>query len=160
MAIKFANLSESNKRSVVETLHNLVSCLQSLFVSYQCAHWSTKGPNAYGNHLLFQRLYEEVEGLKDGMAEKYIGLTGLPIHPLRFNREVMLHTDRWVDAPTQEEGTRAAVTHALSCFENAYQKIKALNLMSLGLDDYIMSTCNQLETHVYMLGRALPPIEG
>ena len=48
--------------------------LKALKEYYQYCHWVSKGDPYYGDHLLFERLYNEVSGQIDSAAEKFIGL--------------------------------------------------------------------------------------
>ena len=45
---------------VVEKLQWLLACLRAQYWMYQQSHWQVMGPEYYGNHLLFERLYESV----------------------------------------------------------------------------------------------------
>lgn len=48
--------------------------LRALSIFYQTAHWQTRGPNFYGDHLLFERLYDSVQDEIDAVGEKVVGL--------------------------------------------------------------------------------------
>lgn len=54
----------------------LLPYLRALYQLYQHAHWKSEGENYYGDHLLFQRLYEDVQEEIDLVAEKIIGVSG------------------------------------------------------------------------------------
>lgn len=56
-------------------LSSLLSYLRALYQAYQHMHWKSQGQNYYGDHLLFQRLYEDVQAEVDLVAEKTIGIT-------------------------------------------------------------------------------------
>lgn len=51
----------------------LISLTEALYKLYQTFHWQTRGGHYYGDHLLFQRLYESVSEELDGVAERAIG---------------------------------------------------------------------------------------
>ena len=48
--------------------------LKHLYVLHQNHHWTSMGDPFYGDHLLFQRLYEATVEEIDSIAEKAIGL--------------------------------------------------------------------------------------
>lgn len=64
--------------SSVGILQGLLARLQAMRDCYQSLHWSASGSPAYGDHLLFQRLYEALVEEVDSMAEKIVGLSGMP----------------------------------------------------------------------------------
>jgi hypothetical protein len=51
--------------------------LQFLYDVNQNHHWQSRGDSFYGDHLMFQRIYEGIDGQIDSVAEKAIGLGGL-----------------------------------------------------------------------------------
>ena len=53
-----------------------IAFLRAMYLFYQNAHWQSNGPGSYSNHLMFQRLYEDVLEHIDAIAEKSIGLFG------------------------------------------------------------------------------------
>ena len=58
-----------------EIFQKTLAILRSLSCYYQTAHWTVKGPNYYGDHLLLQRLYDAVTGEIDTVGEKSMGIT-------------------------------------------------------------------------------------
>ena len=53
-----------------------VAMLRAIYNVHQNNHWLTEGDNFYGNHLLFQRIYESAQENADLAAEKFIGNLG------------------------------------------------------------------------------------
>ncbi len=51
--------------------------LKFLYTVHQTHHWQAKGEPFYGDHLLFQRLYESAAEHIDTVAEKAVGVGGL-----------------------------------------------------------------------------------
>lgn len=51
----------------------LLGYLQAISLLHQTAHWNTSGETSYGDHLLFQRLYEESQEFIDQVAERAVG---------------------------------------------------------------------------------------
>jgi len=59
----------------MESFKKTLAVLRSLSNYYQTAHWVSDGPQYYGDHLLFQRLYDAVTVEIDTVAEKAVGVT-------------------------------------------------------------------------------------
>ena len=53
----------------------LLSWLKATTIVHQTSHWTASGDPYYGDHLLFERLYNQVNGEIDKIAEKAIGLS-------------------------------------------------------------------------------------
>src|SRR4051812_18132683 len=53
----------------------LLGKLRLLAMYYQTAHWQSKNPIFYSDHLLFDRLYNAVNAEIDGVAERAVGTT-------------------------------------------------------------------------------------
>ena len=146
-------VAQDNDPAALMSLY--VSFLRALYHIHQNAHWKTKGPEFYGNHLLFQRLYEATQEHVDQAAEKAVGLFGdfednhdqvkeicNKFNPENFN-------DNYIQAALKAEQTFLALSQTL------YRQIKNLNAMTLGLDDMIMSIASAHEVHVYLLKQAV-----
>lgn len=52
----------------------ILMMLRFLALVHQTNHWTAKGDPFYGDHLLFERLYGDVSGEIDDVAEKAVGL--------------------------------------------------------------------------------------
>src|SRR5271165_2289461 len=53
-----------------------VATLKALAMIHQHNHWTIKGVAFYGDHLLFERIYNDTLKNLDEAAEKFIGLFG------------------------------------------------------------------------------------
>lgn len=142
---------------VVKHLTNLLAYLRAMYLSYQTSHWQTKGPTYYGNHLLFQRLYESVQGEVDALAEKVVGYVGPAgveaqgqsgLIASHFNAFAFYGDDHHVRGLRTEEALQRYL-------KSAYDEIKASGMMTLGLDDWLMATASAHETNVYLLQQVL-----
>ena len=58
------------------SLTNALSLLIAMYMMYQHAHWTAKGPLFYMRHDLFARLYGSVSPDADALAEKIVGMVG------------------------------------------------------------------------------------
>ena len=53
-----------------------IATLKAIALIHQHSHWTTKGAPFYGDHLLFERLYNSALKDLDLAAEKFMGLFG------------------------------------------------------------------------------------
>lgn len=57
----------------------LLAHLRAVYQIHQAHHWQTRGQAYYGDHLLFQRLYETVVPEIDSVAERAVGTGGVEL---------------------------------------------------------------------------------
>jgi DNA-binding ferritin-like protein len=136
-------------------LLQLLAILRALEWSHQTAHWKVRGEPFYGDHLLFQKLYEAVGEEIDTLAEKIVGIYGPDaIH----NLSVLSDTHKFV-ANHAASGVGGDIyqcallmeEHLQRALKTAYDELKASGEMSLGMDDFLMATANAHETALYLL---------
>lgn len=126
--------------------------LMGLRVHYQNAHWTASGPNYYGDHLLYGRLYEEIEDEIDAMAEKIIGLDGASqVIALEQAKGVLKFFESLKSTHGLVNQSLVAERALLVALERAYDAIDLSGQMTLGLDDFIMALANSHEHNVYLL---------
>jgi DNA-binding ferritin-like protein len=123
---------------------------------YQEAHWCSCGDSFYGDHLLYERLYESVEEEMDGFAERMIGLYG----PECFDggdHHRMSHrmSDEW--RSTQGYAQRSlkverTIISLINSLKHAHEKA---GQMTLGLDDYLPAVASNHEDHLYLIKQRL-----
>ncbi len=118
-----------------------VAFLRALYQIHQNNHWKASGDNSYGNHLLFERLYQSVQEDADQAAEKTIGLFG----DLNVLSNVIAEiTNKYSDSLKAEEAF-------LALSKLVYSKLKESDAMSLGLDAFIMDIASRHEVNLYLL---------
>jgi len=119
------------------------------------------GGTFYGNHLLFQRLYESVQDQVDSLAEKIMGyLGGEPIALNYQMRHISEYTYRWSSIGCNHKRGLQSEEDLQGAIKRAYDGIKKAQAMTLGLDDWLMATANAHERNSYLLQQALAPIPG
>lgn len=156
----YLNATPAQRKTVHEHLCGLLAILRAQEMSYQTSHWQSSGMSYYGNHLLFQRLYESVGAEIDGIAEKMVGYLGAESVNLAPQAvKVATFAVGWakIDCPfhrglASEEQLQVAT-------KAAYDSIKEVGAMTLGLDDFLMAMANAHETNAYLLQQvmAAPP---
>jgi len=139
-------------------LQNLLGFLRAMHWNYSTAHWQVKGEPFYGDHLLFQRLYEGMVEEIDGMAEKIVGIYGSEAVGGHDSIDRAHHVlKRWCENP--DLYTRALQT------ENEFQiLVKAVielldgkGHLSIGLENFLQGLADAHEGNGYLLQQRLTP---
>ena len=153
------------RQSDVSMYQDVLAHLRALQWSYTTTHWISAGPNAYGDHLLLERLYKGLAKPIDGLGERMVAYFGpASVHPSTINslvQKVMFN----VEEVTQEAPDYAVrPLSVLGMLELRLQdKIKTAwkanqdsgDEMSLGIDDFLMSLANERDEAVYLLKQRL-----
>lgn len=141
---------------VQEWLKYFLGLLQALRNNHQFCHWQTKGDQFYGDHLLFQRLYESLDAEIDAFAEKCIGMSGNFFSSTDLSHLVDAWLHRW------ETNSDCLVSRCLLAeedFQDAasglYDFLKESGAITLGMDDFLMATASAHETNLYLLQQRL-----
>lgn len=138
--------------STEEILVEVLSLMQAQYHNYFTNHWQAKGDNYYGNHLLFQRLYEGMVEEIDTLAEKIVAyFGGSSVDMSKVNKRSQFWIDRWNRKSDIVERSINSEKDLHNILDKTYNILKERKDMSLGLDDYIMATANAHETNLYLL---------
>lgn len=144
----------------VGTFQDVLGHLRALNWLYWTAHWTSAGPNFYGDHLLLQRLYvgddggPDINEQIDRLGERMVAYFGeSSVDPVVINDMA----SRLIKAAREKSGDDL---HALLELEKSSQVVvrsawTQARQMSLGLDDLFMSIAQDRDTAVYLLGRRL-----
>lgn len=149
-------MTGARKAMAVKLLQPLLALLRAQYWTYQEAHWQTRGGAYYGNHLLFQRLYESTVDQIDTLAEKMVGTYGTDVvssaalAPL-FDEWVR----RWAAVDCPHERGLVSESDLQSVTRQVYERLKAIGELSLGMDDFLMAMANDHETNQYLLRQVL-----
>jgi DNA-binding ferritin-like protein len=154
---KNAYMQGAQSAQVGNILADLFAMLRAQYWVYQTAHWQTKGEPFYGDHLLFQRLYENTAKETDDFAEKIVGTVG---EGFVEGTASMQKAFNWVQKWSQIAEPVKRGLQAEQDFQNSikqtYDAIKAMNVMTLGLDDFLMGLASAHDTHTYLLQQRAP----
>jgi DNA-binding ferritin-like protein len=137
-------------------LQVLLGMLRAQYLLYHTLHWQAKGDPAYGNHLLFQRLYEANVEQIDSLAEKMVGMYGNHSVDLPEQLEVMQKLcASWckIEDPHQRGLKSEEVLQAT--LKKVYDHMKESEELTLGMDDYLMATASEHDTNMYLLQQVL-----
>jgi DNA-binding ferritin-like protein len=141
----------------VKTAALYIAALKAIALISRHNHWSTKGDNFYGSHLLFERLYNSALENLDLAAEKLIGLFGDQV--LDYDTQTDL-LNRTLSKYKNLEGSPARMCLAiekdfLKLNQEAYKVFEDEGKLTLGLDDALCLISNKREESVYLLQQTL-----
>lgn len=124
-----------------------VAYLRALYQIHQNSHWKASGENSYGNHLLFERLYQSVQEDADKAAEKTIGLFG----DLNILSNVISEITNKFNSENVLTNSLSAEKTFLELSELVYNK---LSETSPGLNDLLTEISGRHEVNLYLLGQS------
>ncbi len=134
-----------------------VATLKAIALIHQHNHWTTHGMAFYGDHLLFERLYNSALKDLDLAAEKFIGLLGDQV--LDYDLQIDLLSgvlSKYKNLEGSPIEMSLSVEKAFLKFsQEAYEAFQDEGHMTLGLDDMIMAIASQREESVYLLQQTL-----
>lgn len=129
---------------------------------HQTGHWQAYGDPFYGDHQLFDRLYNDVIPEIDSLGEKTIGLGGTElVNPVvqahqvdklvaMFSASTPVSVPRPIDLVSR---SYASEMHFLRFLEIVYERLG--NNLSLGTDNLLSTIADKHEEHVYLLRQRL-----
>ncbi len=134
-----------------------IASLKAISLIHQHNHWTTKGNDFYGDHLLFGRLYDSALENLDSAAEKFMGLFGQECLDYSLQAEllnkVLLKYDKLKGSPA--ELSLGVEKDFIKFSQDSYKCFEDEGKMTLGLDDMIMSIASKREESVYLLQQTL-----
>jgi len=139
-------------------LPGLLAFLRALAWVHQTHHWLTCGGDYYGDHLLFERLYDGTVAEIDQVAEKAIGL-GVPstcLQPMAQAGAMVqfLRSFKPGSCPFEyASSSLQAERDFLDCTKSLVEILKNRGALSRGLDNLIAGIEDKHEGHVYLLGQ-------
>ncbi len=147
--------AENNQRSMT-LLSDLLAALRTIYIVHQTAHWQAAGDPAYGDHLLFQRLYESVTGEIDTLAEKMVGMFGgVSVSLVVQGPLIGVMTKQSSQIKGLHERSLYLERSLQTYLKFVYDELKKMGTLSLGMDDFLMATASAHETHVFLLQQVL-----
>ena len=69
-------------KDTVKNLNQLVADMTVFYQKLRHYHWNVKGPQFFRLHEKFELIYTEVGDVIDELAERIVGLDGVPLHTL------------------------------------------------------------------------------
>lgn len=144
-----------DKCSKVAALY--IATLKAVALIHQHSHWTTKGIAFYGDHLLFERLYDSALGDLDLAAEKFMGLFGddclnYDLQAELLNKVLLKYKD--LEGSPLEMSLNVEKDF-IKFSKAAYDCFEQEGRLSLGLDDMVMAIASKREESVYLLQQTL-----
>ena len=136
-----------------------IDLLRALSLLHHTHHWQTQGSQFYGDHLLYQRLYELADGQIDMVGEKAVGLGSpelvLPKHSLENMRRYIeaLEDADVMDAPALKMAKRSLLAEKsfLTAGEKMMDQLKSKGLLTRGVEQMLGTILDQHEGLLYLL---------
>ena len=75
-------------KDIINNLNQLVADFTVFYQKLRHYHWNVKGPQFFQLHEKFEIIYTEVGDVIDELAERIVGLDGVPLHTLASMLEV------------------------------------------------------------------------
>lgn len=159
--IQIDNLFQAWQLKEYGELSVVLAYLRALTMIHQQNHWLSLGANFYGDHLLFERLYNATQENIDGVAERCIGLGSGETVDLQlqiktiyqfvkdYQASNMITNDQLIDSSIKAEFM------LLSIIDCAKQKLNDKGLLTNGLDNLLAGIADIHETHIYLLKQRL-----
>lgn len=137
----------------------LVAWHQALASIHQAHHWQTRGPEYYGDHLLFMRLYEEIGPLTDSLAERAVGLGGpskvaVSVQLSMLNQLIETlysNVPEDVSADQMPALSLKAEEQLLEFMRMSYDMLDKAGTLTMGVDDLLQAVASKHEEFVYLL---------
>lgn len=137
-------------------LQGVLACLRAQYLHYQTAHWTVVGDAAYGNHLLFQRIYEATLPEIDQLAEKMVAMHGNDsVDCCLITRMSLSILESWKDIDCLHVRSLKAEADLQECLRHVVDTMREQGTLSLGLDDFLLAVSSQHETHQYLVKQVL-----
>ena len=131
-----------------------LAATEALQTIHHAHHWQTKGENFYGDHLLYQRLYETVLAEIDLVGEKLIGVSQDVSLTNYFKRvkamEMFLKAVTHSDQPYVVVSHDAELTYARMGGE-LMDQLEQAGLLTRGLEQMLGNILDKHEEHIYLL---------
>ena len=137
----------------IKLLVGLLGTIRALKWNYWNSHWMASGNPYYGDHLLFQRLYQEdnIDNQIDTLAEKITAYEPQVLSDGFMRMAFDRFLNRYEGEPNLFQRALLMEKHCQESLKYVYNQIKESDELSLGLDDFLMATANQRETAIYLL---------
>lgn len=123
------------------------------------AHWKARGDAFYGDHLLFQRIYEEIVPQIDELAERMVSTFGdaaldrVEPYVRQLEGQAKQKGDPQATAVWLEQEIQEGISRAREVMER-------YEVLSLGWDDFLMGLASEHERFSYLIGQRLKTWKG
>jgi len=136
-----------------------IDLLRALSMLHHTHHWQTKGSQFYGDHLLYQRLYELADGQIDMVGEKAVGLGSPELVDYKHSLENMnrylaaVESGDIMDAPALKMAKRSLLAEKsfITAGEKMMDQLKSKGLLTRGVEQLLGTILDQHDGVLYLL---------
>lgn len=136
-----------------------IDLLRALSMLHHTHHWQTQGPQFYGDHLLYQRLYELADGQIDLVGEKAVGLGSselvMPRHSLENMRRYIeaVEDGDILDGISLKMAKRSLLAEKsfITAGEKMMDQLKSKGLLTRGVEQLLGTILDEHEGVLYLL---------
>ena len=136
-----------------------IDLLRALSLLHHTHHWQTQGSQFYGDHLLYQRLYELADGQIDMVGEKAVGLGSADLVLARHSLENMrryieaIEDTDMMDAPALKMAKRSLLAEKsfITAGEKMMDQLKSKGLLTRGVEQLLGTILDQHEGVLFLL---------
>lgn len=137
----------------------VIDLLRALSMLHHTHHWQTQGSQFYGDHLLYQRLYELADGQIDLVGEKAVGLGSselvFPRHSLENMRRYIeaVEDGDMMDSPSLKMAKRSLLAEKsfITAGEKLMDQLKSKGLLTRGVEQMLGTILDEHEGVLYLL---------
>lgn len=154
----FEQLQSPWSNSPYAPLTVLLSALIAVGRIHHTHHWQSHSDSFYGDHLMFQRLYEAIQDEVDSLGERTIGLGSIElVNPILQAQQVARVVTSFTAGmplaiPNVNDlvnGSYVAEMHFAKFMELCTQRLG--EYLSYGTDNLLAGIADTHESHVYLL---------
>jgi len=158
LGISFENMLAEWGGTLYGQLSVVLVYLKFLSFVHQNHHWTSSGDPYYGDHLLFERLYNSVTGEIDTVAEKAIGLgcstnVNLALMTQQLHKLVTGYGMTATIPQSSDLARRSlmAEMNFLKVIDFAIESLEECGLLTNGVDNMLQDLADSHEKSVYLL---------
>ncbi len=131
----------------------LLGDLKALQAAYQSAHWRASGTSFFGDHLLYQELYDTVSDELDEVAERSLGITGVGeiVEPESLLNIASQSLKTLTIHGELEDMMLDAENKFLQRCSYMIKTMSAAGELTDGTEDLLQGICSSHEKHIYLL---------
>lgn len=145
-------------------LPQLLALLRAVYQIHQAAHWQVKGTTFYGDHLLFQRLYEAMTPEIDAVAERAVGISADPrlIEPVAQADAIAAYVEDIRYSVEDVATNKDLISVGLQAEQYVLDALDEIlsQQTSQGTQNLLQGIADTHESHVYLLQQRLSGKDG
>jgi hypothetical protein len=146
-----------------------LALMRAASLIHQTHHWQTRGQSYYGDHLLFERLYNDSQGMIDSLAERSVSLFGYHVVDANVQTAAIGEFVAHIYGTREEQLTGSesyprvslqAELLMLLLLKMVYEATNSEGKLSLGMDNLLQGVADNHEQFVYLLQQRIAACSG